>query len=133
MADLFREPHHLVFQGGAVPGAHPLDHPAVQGREVDVVPDEFMGGGGGVGDETAHLLLGQPCGAPGEGAGPGIAVQHVHAGEIDGPGRQARRGAGLQAPHPKAQVTEAGGQTGGGELSGPAGPDAALPDMDEAV
>ena len=39
-----------------------------------MVPDELMGGAGGVGDEAGHLLPGQRRRAPGEGAGPGIAA-----------------------------------------------------------
>jgi len=87
-----------------------------------------MGGAGGVGDEAAHLLLGEPRCAPGKG-GAGIAGEHFHAGEIDGPGRQARR-VPVSSAHPKAQVARLAARWVA-RTPRPGGGDAALPDMDE--
>ncbi len=81
----------------------------------------------GVGDEAGDLLPGPGRAAPGEGPGPGIALQPAHAGKIDAAGPEARRGAGLEPPHPEAQFLEMRRQGGAGELPGPARRDAGPP------
>ena len=43
VAELVREPHHLVLNGGAVAGADPLDDAGVQGRAVQILPDDPVG------------------------------------------------------------------------------------------
>ena len=51
------EPHHLVLDGRAVARADALDHAAVEGAALDVVQNDPMGLGVGVGDPALHLIV----------------------------------------------------------------------------
>src|SRR5699024_6131360 len=57
VAFLLFEAHHLVLDGGAVPGPHALDVAAVQGRAVEIFQDDPVGLGVGVGDVAGHLVV----------------------------------------------------------------------------
>ena len=125
VAGLVREAGHLGLNGGAVPGPHPLDGPAVHGGAVQVPPDDPVGVLVSVG-EVAHgpVDRGLP-GLKGEGHGIQIPVLALHFGEIHGAGVDPGRGAGLEPAQGEAQLPQAVRQGCGGEHAvGPALPDA---------
>ena len=125
VAGLVREPGHLGLNGGAVPGPHPLDSPAVHGGAVQVLPDDPVGVLIGVG-EVAHgpVDRGLP-GLKGEGHGIQVPVLALHFGEIHGAGVDPGRGAGLEPAQGETQLPQAVRQGLGGEHTvRPARPDA---------
>ena len=122
---LVREAGDLGLNGGAVPGAHPLDDPAVHGGAVQVLPDDPVGllvGVGEVAHCTVHRLF---PGLEGEGQGVGVPLLELHFGEIHRPGVDPWGRAGLEPAEPQAQLPQAEGQGPGGEHAvGAALPDA---------
>ena len=118
---LFGETDHLVLDRGAVAGAHPLDHPAIHGGLVQILADDLVRAEVRVGDPAVELfhvehaipplIEGKDVPLPRpqrlrevrEEAGRGVPPLSVAHGEIDGPGIEPARGAGLKPPHFKAE------------------------------
>ncbi len=122
VAVLVGEAHDLVFDRGAVAGPLAVDEAAVDRREVEIVSDQLVGGGGGAGDVAGHLLAACPgAGIEGEEAVGGIAgllleLIEGHAAAVD-----AGRGAGLEPVGAEPQAAQRFGEALGGLLAGPAG------------
>ena len=58
MARLVRETYHLILNGGAIPRANALDHPAVKRRAVQILPNDFVRFIRRIG-QVAHGLIGR--------------------------------------------------------------------------
>ena len=56
MPFLLGKAHHLVLDGGAIAGSHSLNHPTIHGRLIEVIPDNIVGLGVGVGDPAGQLF-----------------------------------------------------------------------------
>ena len=130
MAPLLREADHLVLDGGAIAGADPLDDAAKEGRLVEIGADDLVGLRRGVGDPAGALfhvehavlvavegkevgrLPGDQLRQEGERGWRGVAGLRLAAGEVDGAGVDAARGAGLEAPDLKAEFLQALAQAG---------------------
>ena len=123
----------LVFDGGAVARADGVDLAAVHGRAMDVVADDAMGFGRGVGDVAGHLRLGDAPGAEAERRGIGVAGLGLEAGEVDGAAVEARRGAGLEAAVAEAESFEAFAEEDGGGFAAASGGIGLLAAVDESV
>ena len=83
---LVRKAHHLILNGGAIPGTNPLNDPGEEGGPVQVGPDDGVGFLVGIGDVAAHPVGRGLLGLKGEGHG--ILVPHLtfQLGKVDGPG-----------------------------------------------
>ena len=57
VAVLARKAHHLVLDGGAVARANALDHAAIERAALDVIQNDPVGLGVGVGDPALHLVV----------------------------------------------------------------------------
>ncbi len=113
---LARKPHHLILDGGTVAGPHPLDHPPIEGAAVDVVQNDPVGGGVGVGDvaihQVAHRLFGHKAeGLQGLLGVAGLALQFC---KFDAPPVHPGGGAGLEPAQGQAQLPQAVGEGVGG-------------------
>ncbi len=119
MAFLVGKPHDLVLQGRAIAGAHPPDRPRVQGRSVDVLPDEAVGFPRGMAEEGGKPLGAETRRPVGKGFEIGVAVLPFQNGKIDGGCLEPRRRARFHPPHFKAQIPETPGQGDRGDFPGP--------------
>ena len=75
---------------GTVAGPHPLDHAAVKGAAVDIVQDDLVGPGVGVGDVAVRLVADGRLGHKAEGlqgvlgvAGLALQLVKVDAAPVD--------------------------------------------------
>ena len=57
MPVLARKAHHLVLDGGAVARANALDHAAIERAALDVIQNDPVGLGVGIGDPALHLVV----------------------------------------------------------------------------
>ena len=110
MAVLVGEPHHLVLNGGAVPGAHPLDGTGKEGGTVQIGPDDVVGLLVGVGDPAADLILSRGLGLKGEGDDLVIPHLDLQPGKVDGPGVDSGRGSRLEPAKGQPRLQQAPGQ-----------------------
>ena len=105
---------HLVLNGGAVPGPHPLDDPGEQGGAVQIGPDDGVGlwrGGG----EPAHSPVGRLLpGRKGEGLGVLVPRLDLQFGEIHATGVYPGGRPRLEAADGQTQIHQAPGQGQGG-------------------
>ena len=99
--------HHLVLDGGAVPGAHPLDHPGEQGGSVQVGPDHGVGGGVGVGEPAHGPVLRRRLGLKGEGEHLPVPLLQLHLGEVHAAGVDPGGRARLEAAQLQPQLFQA--------------------------
>ena len=86
--------HHLVLDGGAVTGPHPLDRPGEQGGAVEVVPDHLMGFFIGIGEIAHRTVVRGRFRHKRKGDGHVIPRLDLHLGEVHAaavhPGGRAR-------------------------------------------
>ena len=114
--------HHLVLDGGAVPGPDALDHPGEQGGAVQVGPDNGVGGGIGVGQPAHRPVLRRLRRLKGEGEHPLVPRLYLHLGEIHAAGVHPGGRTRLEPPQAQAQPFQALGQgEGGGQAVGAGG------------
>ena len=115
MPGLVGKPDHLVLDGGAVSGPHPLDHPGEEGGAVQVGPDDFVGFLVGIGDVAAHPVGGDGLGGEGEGLRVPVPLLALQLGEVDGPGVHPGGRARLEPAEGEARLAEALGEGVGPE------------------
>ena len=118
---LVGEPDDLGFDAGAVPGPHPFDHAVEHAAPVQVVPDDLMGPGIGVGQVAGHLIPGGDGAHEGEIPHPFIPVLGFHFGVVQGPGIHPGRSPGLEPHELETGFLEGPGELHGGPLADGAG------------
>ena len=117
---LVGEADHLVLDGGAVPGPHPLDDTGEEGGAVQVGPDHGVGALVGVGQVAHRPVLWNLPGLEGERDHRLVAGLDLHFGKIHAPGVDPGRRAGLEPAQAQPQPQQALGQRqGGGQAVGP--------------
>ena len=116
MALLFFKADNLVLNGRAVARAHALDVAAVQRRAVQVVQDDAVHFGVGVGDVAVHLVVHRRAGQKAEGLqfAVGVAGLALQLGKINAAAVYAGGRAGFEAAQRKALRDKALRQRGGG-------------------
>ena len=112
VAVLARKAHHLVLDGGAVARANALDHAAIERAALDVIQNDPVGLGVGVGDPAFHLVVHGCIGHKAEGLQlivrvAGLAFQ---LGKIDAAAVHPGRGTGLEPAQRQPGSLQAVGQ-----------------------
>ena len=107
MAGLIGETHHLVLDGGTIPGPNALDEAGEERRAGQATADDVVGLLAGVGDMAVDLS-GVVFGAAKEGEHrhgfvTGLGLQDL---KVDGAAVQAGRGTSLEPGHPEGQVAQ---------------------------
>ena len=135
VALLARKPHHLILNGGTVPGADALDHTAVKGAALDVIQNDLVGGGVGVGDPALHFIVHRRVCQETERLQLAVRVAGLalQLGEINAPPVDTGRGAGLEPPQGQARRFQALGQGVGRVHSVRAGGIPRIPDKNFAA
>ena len=100
---LVGKPHHLRLDGGAVAGPDPLDHAAVNGAAVQILPYDPVGLLVGIGQIAHRPILRRPRRFKAEGQGSGISLLQFHFGKVHRAGIDPRRRAGLEPPQGQSQ------------------------------
>ena len=100
---------------------------------MDVLADNAVSFGRGVGDVAEHLGLRDATGAEAERGGIGVAGLGLKACEVDGAAIEAGRGSGLEAAVAEAQSFEVFAEEDGGGLAVASGGIGLLATVDEAV
>ena len=113
---LARKAHHLVLNGGAVPGANPLDHAAIERAALDVVQNDPVGLGVGIGNPAFDLVVHGCIRQKAEGLQLAVRVAGLafQLGEVDASPVDAGRGTGLEPPQRQTGGFQAFGQGIGG-------------------
>ena len=113
---LARKAHHLVLDGGAVARANALDHAAVERAALDVVQNDPVGLGVGIGDPALHLVVHGCVGQEAEGLQLAVRVAGLafQLAEIDAAAVHPGRGAGLEPAQRQTGGLQAVGQGVGG-------------------
>ena len=111
MPVLARKAHHLILNGRAVPGANPLNHAAIEWAALDVVQNDPVGLGVGVGDPAFDLVVHGCIRQKAEGLQFTVRVAGLafQLGEVDASPVDTGRGTGLEPTQ---------GQTGGFQAFG---------------
>ena len=139
MAILLCKADHLVLDGGTIARPNALDLAGIHRGFVEILPDDVVRGGVGVGDPAGDLFhvergiapgiegeevvrpLGQGVGEVAELGGGGIAVLDFTLGEVDGPTVEAAGGAGLETLDFESVVPEGIAQRGNSIAHPPTG------------
>ena len=106
MAGLIGKPHHLVLDAGAIPGAHALNHAAVQGRAVDIVHDDFFSPVVGPAHITDLFVLQLTLGFIGKRRHRLVARLHFQIGKINTGTQHPGRGSGFKTAQPQSQFVQ---------------------------
>ena len=114
VAGLFRKAHHLVLNGGAVAGPHPLDHPGKEGGAVKVGADDSVGALVGIGQIAHRPVFRAPVRQEGEGHGIGVPLLHFQLGKVHGAAVDAGGRARLEPAQGEPQLLQALGKGEGG-------------------
>ena len=133
MALLVGEAHHLVLDRGAVARAGAVNRALVHGRPVQVLADDAMRLGGGVGQVAARGIFEGFIGQEGKGHDRLVALLRLHLRKIDRAAVHAGGGAGLKPSHLEAQVDERLGERAGADQSLRAARPGAVADDDAAL
>jgi len=133
MALLVGEAVNLVFDGGAVARANPLDHPLIEGGAVEAGTEDIMGPRAGAGKIAGELLDFYMLMAEGEGDDLRIAGLLLHARKVDGAAVDARGRAGLEPPAEQAVLCKLFGDAEGRRFAAAPAGVVAHADVNEAV
>ena len=134
MALLVAEADDLVLDGRAVARAGAVDGAGVHGRAVQVVENDPVGLGGGVGQIAQRAVLQRlRVGHERKRRHRLVAALGLHLGKVDGAAVQARGRAGLEPADGKAQVDQVLRQRVGGHQALGAAVPRAFADDDAAV
>jgi len=133
MRGLPGETDHLVFDGRAIPGTRSLQFAAVHGGFVNVVSDDLMGTGCGLGEMAGVVRGREGEGAKRKGGGIGISANLFKAVPPDGVFVESGRSARLEATGGEAQTDQGLGDPIGGLLAHAAGLDLSPADVDKPI
>ena len=100
---LVPEPHQLILDAGAIPGARARHQAAVHGAAMDVFQNDLMGLGVGIGKIAGILRPLLPLGNKGKPGRRLIPVLGLHFPEIQASPADPGRGAGLEPADGKPQ------------------------------
>ena len=116
VAVLARKAHHLVLDGRAVARANTLDHATVERAALDVIQNDPVGLGVGIGDPALHLVVHGGVGQEAEGLQLAVRVAGLafQLAEIDAAAVHPGRGAGLEPAQRQTGGLQAVGQGVGG-------------------
>ena len=100
---LVPKPHQLILDAGAIPGACARHQAAVHGAAMDVIQNDLMGFGVGIGKIAGVLGSLLPLGNKRKPGGRLIPVLGLHLPEIQAPSADPGRGAGFEPADGKPQ------------------------------
>src|SRR5437879_5931846 len=100
------EPHHLVLDRRTIARTHALDLSGIEGRPVQVCPNERMGRRGGLGDVAGNLRLADRSGQKREWLGRLVTELALEPRPIDRGPVEPRWRAGLEPSEPKAAARQ---------------------------
>ena len=115
MSGFIGKPHHLVLDGWTIPGANAFHLAGIQGRTIQIFPDDMMGVSIGIRQMTYRTVFRYLFGLKREGDAIGFPLLHLQIGKINAPAVDAGRGTGLKAHELQSHGTEGIGQADGGK------------------
>ena len=127
------EPVDLVFDRWAIARTASGNRAGIDRRLVEVRVDDRVGLGRGPGNAAGDLGHIDPGGQETERDRLVIGRLHLEPVPMDRPAIEPSGGAGLEAPHRKAERVEPVRQSDGGRFANPAGGDTFGADMDDAL
>ena len=102
--------HDLVFDGGTVARAHPLDDPGKERRSLKARSDDFMSPRKRAGHMANHVRQIQALRVQGERQHHRIRGLYFQFIQLQAFGQEPRRGAGFQSPQPESKALQVGAQ-----------------------
>src|SRR6056297_1951886 len=133
MRRLVSKANDLVLDGGAVARPDTVDMPAIHGGAIEIVADDVVRAGIGIGDPAGHLPRHGCGGEKGEHHRVVIRWLHVEAAPTDAASVEARRRTGLETPEGKAEAVDALGKAEAGRVAHATAGAGHIPDMDDAA
>src|SRR6185312_14836231 len=124
---------HLVLDRRAVPRADTCDVAGMNGRTMQILPDEGMGHRRRVGHPAVDLWIGYMRRQRAEYLRFGIAGVRRQTLPVDGAAVQPRGRSGLEAAEREGKAVKGAGKANGGGFTDPAGPRLAVADMHDST